>query len=172
MIGQFKLLEPCWYFKLGDKYYHVVARDFFKYDYSFGTVSAGGESGKVTIDNLEPEKGEIYVFTLGVFQKGVEIEVYQPPATGRFGVKNYIATVDYELSPAEEPNQSIMLVTAFGKSIAFNAKNNLPVSISPKVRFIGFKYKVEEVVDPVKIRELERMFKEGKLPELATRYGE
>lgn len=166
-----KLLEPCWYFKLGEKYYHVTARDFFKFDYTFSSVSAGGESGKTTIDNLEPEKGEVYVFTLGVFQKGIEVEVYQPPATGRFGVKNYVASIDYELSPAEDPNTSIMLVTAFGKSIAFNVKNNLEVAVTPKVRFIGFKYKVEEVTDTAKISELERLFKEGKLPELQTSFG-
>jgi len=170
MIGQFKILEPCWYFKLGDKYYHVVARDFFRYDYTFSSVSAGGESGKTTLDNLEPEKGEVYVFTLGVFQKGIEVEVYQPPATGRFGVKNYVASIDYELSPAEDPNQCIMLVSTYGKSVAFNVKNNLEVAIQPKLRFVGYKYMVEEVTDPAKIKELERMFKEGKLPELATKY--
>jgi len=165
-----KLLEPCHYFKLGDKYYHVTARDFFKYDYTFSSVSSGGESGKTTIDNLEPEKGEIYVFTVGVFQKGIEVEVYQPQATGRLGVKNYVATIDWELSPAEDPNKGIVFVTAFGKGIAFNVKNNLETSITPKLRFMGFKYRIEEVTDPSKKAELERLFKEGRLPELQVKY--
>ena len=99
------------------------------------------------------------------------IEVYQPPATGRFGVKNYVAAIDYETSPAEDPNQSIVLVTAFGKSIAFKANNSLEVSIAPKIRAMGWKYKVEEVTDPAKLRELEAMFREGKLPELQVKYG-
>ena len=171
MQAALKFLEPCHYFKLGDKYYHVVARDFFVYDYTFSTVAAGGESAKVTIDSLEPEKGEVYVFTIGVYQRGVSIEVYQPPATGRFGAKSYVATIDHELSPAEDPNQSIVLVTAFGKSIALKANNSLEVSIAPKIRVMGWKYKVEEVSDPAKLRELEAKFKEGKLPELQVRYG-
>jgi len=171
MERAYRMLQPCWYFKLGDKYYHVLRRDFFKYDYTYTTsVAAGGESGKVTIENLEPEKGEVYVFTIGVFQKGIEVEVYQPPATGRFGVKNYVSTIDWELSPAEEPNEAIMLVNVFGKSVAFNFKNNLDVAITPKIRFVGYKYIVEEVTDPAKIRELERLYKEGKLPELLISY--
>jgi len=165
-----KVFEPCWYVKIGDKYYHIVSRDFFKYDYTFSSVSAGGQSGKVTLENLEPQKGEVYVFTIGVFQKGVEIEVYQPPAEGRLGVKNYTARIDWELSPAEEPNQSIVFCNIFGKSIAFNAVNNLEVSIAPKIRIVGFKYRIEEVKDAAKIRELERLFKEGKLPELRWEY--
>jgi len=171
MKADYPVLRPCYYFKLGNKYYHVVSRDFFKYDYTFSSVSAGGESGKTTIDNLEPEKGEVYVFTIGVFQKGIEVETYQPPSTGRFGVKNYVSTIDYELSPAEDPNQCIVLVNTYGKSVAFNVKNNLDVSITPKLRFVGYKYKVEEVTDVGKIRELESLFKEGKLPELQVEYG-
>lgn len=167
-----KLLEPCYYFRLGEKYYHVISRDFLVYEYEFPVIDAKGESDKITIEALEPEKGEVYVFSIGVFQKGVSIEVYQPPATGRFGAKGYVATIDHELSPAEEPNEGIVLVTAFGRSIALRARNELEVAIAPRIRAVGMKYKVEEVTDPAKIRELESMFREGRIPELIVRYGD
>ena len=170
MKDAFKLFEPMYYFKLGDKYYQVTARDFFKLDKTFSSVSAGSTSSKTEVDELEPEKGEVYVFTMGVFQKGISVEVYQPAAVGRFGVKNYTSSITWEDSPAEEPNQAIVLATVHGHSLSVKFTNNLDVAVTPKLRFIGFKYKVEEVKDAAKIRELETLWKEGKLPEVEIKY--
>lgn len=172
MKDVFKVFEPQYYFKIGNKFYQVVARDYFKLDKTFSTVSANGQTGKTEISELEPGKGEVYIFTLGVFQKGIEVEVYQPAAVGRFGVKNYTSTITWEDSPAEEPNQSIVLATIHGQSLTVNIKNNLDVDIAPKVRFIGYKYVVTEVTDAAKIRELEALWKEGKLPEVQIKYVE
>jgi len=173
MIGAtvFKVLEPCYYFKMGDKFYHVVSRDFLIYDKTFSSVAAGGTSDKTEVTELKPDKDEIYVFAIGVFQKGINVHIYQPAAVARWGVKgNPVGNLTYEVSPAEDPNPATMVATIYERSITVEFENNNTVAVTPKLRFIGFKYKVEEVTDPAKKRELEAKFRDGKLPEILIEY--
>lgn len=173
MIGEsvFKVLEPCYYFKMGDDFYRVVSRDFMIFDKTFPTVASGATSDKIEVTELKPDKDEVYVFAVGVFQKGVDVHVYQPAAVARWGVKgNPVGNLTYDISPAEDPNPATMMATVSDRSITVEFTNNAQTEIAPKLRFIGFKYKIARVTDAAKRQELEARFREGKLPEIQIEY--
>ena len=94
-----------------------------------------------------------------------------PSAVARWGVKGSpVGELTYEISPAEDPNPTTIMATIHERPITVEFDNNLSVAVTPKLRFIGFKYKIEKVTDDIKRRELENKFKEGKLPEILIEY--
>lgn len=173
MIGAsvFKVLEPAYYFKMGDDFYRVVSRDFMIFDKTFDEVSPGATSDKIEITELETDKDEVYVFAVGVFNKGLNVHVYQPAAVARWGVKGSpVGNLTYDISPAEDPNPATMMATVYERTLTVEFENMNPVAVVPRLRFIGFKYKIEKITDAAKRQELEEKYMEGKLPEILTEY--
>jgi len=170
-VRNFKWLEPCYYFKLGDKFYHVVSKDFLYYEYVGDPVASGDSTRKIDIEALKPDKNQIYIFTVGIKNKGIKVIFYQPSSESRFGVKGAPdAEISYEVSPAENPNPAITFVTTPIRTISVVFKNESDVTITPKLVFYGMKYTIEEVEDPEMIKKLEEAFKAGKIPELEIEF--
>ncbi|GEM_PF-2839915 len=170
-IKNFKWLEPCYYFKLDEEFYHVVSKDFLYYEYEGPEVAPGGESSKIILDGLKPDRNQIYIFTVGIKQKGIKVIFYQPTSESRFGTKEAPdAEIDYEISPAENPNPAITFITTPTRTIAVVFKNYSDVALKPKLVFYGIKCTIEKVRDPELIKELEAKFRAGKIPELETEF--
>jgi len=170
-VKNFKWLEPCYYFKLGDEFYHVVSKDFLYYEYTGSSLAAGETSSKVEIEDLKPDKNQIYIFTVGIKQKGIRAIFYQPSSESRFGVKGAPdAEITYDVSPAENPNPAITFVTTPIRTIAVVFKNESDVTLTPKLVFYGMKYTVEKVTDPEVIEKLKEAFRAGKIPELEIEF--
>ena len=169
-----KIFETQWYIRISDKtkpnYYKIIARDFLKFDKTFDTVTSGSESTDYTVTELEPPENELYVFTIGLYND-VKVMLKQPPAISKWGCKGSpMGQITMEESPAEDPSPKTMVAAIKGFPIILRFRNDADVDLAPKVKFIGFKYKISPVTEPEKIAELETKWKEGKLPEIKFEY--
>lgn len=162
----YKIFEPCWYVKIKDNFYHITNRDFMIYEKTFSSLAPSAQTGDTVISELEPEQGQLYIFVIGVVNN-VTVQLKQPAAVSKWGVKGQpLGSINIDISPAYDPNPATMVATVKDNPIVMNIINNTNTTLTPKVRFIGLKYTIEEVTDAALRRELERRWREGKLPEI------
>ena len=183
-VGHFFVWEK----KEGEKHlYRISNVDYLTYETS-GTLNANDSTGDKTIDDLVPEEGIMHTFFIGV--KGpVKVYLKQPLTITRWGVGAIPGYVTQESSPIEAPNPSTFTVTLPETKFAINVENPLSEQVSYKIKFVGYKYKIEDIavikqIDDVTgniyyekvgkfpspvIKEVLQAWIRGRVPELTTK---
>lgn len=149
-----------------NKFYKITRREAFDYETGeedttiFSSVAAGGESGFKNIDVLEPDKTPMHLFQVlwGVKDTQFKYYIKLPTGTNRHGTDDDkdIGFIDFQKSPAYDPNPAFMFWIVFDYYPAINAKNVSPFTLTPKIYFTGMKYDIEEITDKTIIGELRR----------------
>ena len=165
MAEPFKTFSIGHYFKLGDDFYKITNVDMVDIKKSF-VVDPNTESGYISIDEVKPEIGQIYGFLIGVRGAG-KIAVKQPAAVAKWGTKySPIVYVTEEESPYLDPAPGTFCVTVKDRSINLDVKNDTNQKTTTIVRFIGYKYQTNRVINPDEQKKLLALYTQGKIPEL------
>ena len=161
----FKFFEVGHYVKIDNEYYRITGKDFLIYDYTHSSsVSAGGETSDIEISASEPKEGQIYGFLIAPIND-VQVYLKQPSAVSRWGVKTSpLQPITLDISSPEDPNPATLVFTKENNPITLRFGNPTNTSLTPQVRFIGFKYSIEKVTDMDAVSRLMRLADEGKLP--------
>lgn len=133
--------------KIRSKFYRIMGNDNLRLPISFSAVSAGTTSSDTSVVNLNPKyREEMYQIIQIVPQYNVQIFLKQPASTLRWGtntspstgfVSDRLATYD-----GGEVNNIFILDN---EQPVVQIKNGTLNSITPRVMFIGWKYKIEEL---------------------------
>lgn len=163
MQTQRRFLEIGHYFKIGEFFYIIQDREPFYYKYST-SVTASGETTKTSISDLEPEKGYVYHFYFGVWGP-VGVKVFQPAAVQRKMIKGTdIDFITSEDSPYLYPNSRTETVTVADRPVSVVVKNLSSDSVTAKIRFSGYSYKVARVMNKTLLNYLMNKVQTGGLP--------
>ena len=113
----------------------------------FSTVASGSNTGFRQVVSLEPDTGRLAWYKWGIFTGGV-YEMQVNAGSSRLGVDEAkaAANITMEKSPSFDPEDdyAFYLVTDWWPAI--NCTNTTPNTITPKVRFIGWKWDFKEIV--------------------------
>jgi len=144
-----------------------IDEDFFKINQvqsvnvqeTFSSVSAGNSLGKTEASDLQPNDSptekRVYQIVPGIKQDDIRIELYHPTATQALGTDNDpTGFITADESPFESPNEDYTLWVPPNEKVSIDAINQSSiVSITPVLRFAGFKYDVEELdQEPAKFK--------------------
>lgn len=125
------------------KFYEVISRDTIFYVDSHSAITAGSTEDYTEITNLNPPSDQIYqIYQIELAEGNVDVYLKQPAATNRWGTNRspaggYLddehdtALVDMWLIEDYPPNVKLI--------------NNTNVSITPKLRWWGWRYQVKEL---------------------------
>jgi len=183
-VGHFFVWEK----KEGEKHlYRISNVDYLTYEVS-DTLNAGDFTGDRTIDDLIPEEGIMHTFFIGV-RGAVKVYLKQPLTITRWGVGAIPGYITQETSPIEAPNPATFTVVMNGTKFAINVENPTDEEVKYKIKFVGYKYKIEDIavikgIDDVSgniyyekvgkypspvIKEVLQAWIRGRVPELTTK---
>ena len=177
-----ELLKEGFYIKIDETFYKAVAREPFQYDTGtettahFSAVASGSTSGWTNITTLEPDDNprRLYQIRMGVAYSdavtGMKYQFKIPTGNDRFGldVDKAIGFIDGNLSPFDAPTELFEFWLLHDYYPSINVTNNLSISLTPKLRFIGMKYdipKVQELIEQGKETvDILTKLKDGRIP--------
>ncbi|RLF61207.1 MAG: hypothetical protein DRN25_00900 [Thermoplasmata archaeon] len=128
------------------KYYKILNRDPIMFVNVHSALSAGATETYTEISDLDPPDGEIYQIYAILVRGNVKVYIKQPPAVDRFGT-NRSPTGGYltdRISPVSS-GKIINLWITKNNAPSVQIENPTNVTITPKLYWFGWKYKVEEV---------------------------
>lgn len=146
-------------------FYKVVGVEPLQYDTGqestafFSEVAASGSSDFKNITELNPDilpKMHLFQVVAGV-DNDFRYYFKVPTGTSRFGddVSKGIGFLDTDSSPIFSPNKNFQMWLVKDYYPAINAVNrSTSVPLTPKIRFIGFKYEIQPVKDQTMIDSL------------------
>jgi len=127
------------------KYYKIKNRDPIFYTYTASSsVAAGTSSPTYTeLSDLDPPSLQIYQFYAVMPDCNIKVYIKQPASTNRWGTNKtptagYITDRDSPVSGSLYVN--FWVVEDYPPNIGF--ANPLNVSVTPKVRFYGWRYEI------------------------------
>jgi len=142
------------------KYYYLSQEEWLPaFVYTFASVNAGEESAWIRMDeralDLETEMDHLFFqYFYGVKKKGYIYTEYpvgeQIHTTDKLlptAVDRDRSYVDNKISPFFDPDEMTEFFMRKGMSIAFKYYNTEDVALVQQLRFIGKKFRREEVVD-------------------------
>ena len=128
------------------KYYTVTNRDNLFYLEEHDAVGAESTSTYSEITNLNPPHGQIYQIYKVWIDGNVYLYVKQPAATNRWGTQR--SPEGGFLNDRTSGTKGGMYVNLFftiDNPPSIQLRNIQPVSITPKVWYIGWRYAIEEL---------------------------
>jgi hypothetical protein len=155
------------WFKKGDYYYDVL-KDKLMYlseggepvfaTYLFDSVDAGKESAWIRMDenatDLETDKEYLFFQHFVGVEKAGLVYVQYPLGEEIYTTDKLVpdtskgeefAYIDNKVSPFNDPDESTEFFIVKGVTIAFKYYNNQPFALRQKLRFVGKKFKQEEI---------------------------
>ena len=128
------------------KYYTITNRDNLFYLEEHDAVAESSTNTYAEITNLNPPHGQIYqIFKLWI-DGNVYLYVKQPAATNRWGTQR--SPEGGFLNDRTSGTKGGMYVNLFftiDNPPSIQLRNIQPVSITPKVWYIGWRYSIEEL---------------------------
>lgn len=149
------------------KYYKILSKEPIQYETGrsdtaeFSAVASGANSGFKSIEILEPDDHHLVGFDWGL-KDACRYHVKIPTGRDRLGIdKDMDVGFVYNLmSSYLLPNPVYGFWLVEDMYPAFDAYNDSPVSVTPKIYFYGFKFAMKEVKDGTLIARLDS-FKNG-----------
>ncbi len=140
---------------LKDKTFQISAREPVTYETGrsttaeFTAVTSGSNSGFKNLEVLEPDDWHLYGLDWGM-KDNCRYYMKVPTGRDRLGLDEDmdVGFVKWEQSPwmAKDPRYGFWLVKEMYP--AFDAYNDCPVSVTPKIYFEGFKYTFKSATPP------------------------
>ena len=95
---------------------------------------------------LIPPQGQMYAFRIGVWGY-VNVTLYQPSSKLKLSPNGVVSTFNQDISPIEDPSWLTFVVTWPNTSMQVVVSNANPLNISQPfaLRFIGYKYRVNQI---------------------------
>lgn len=152
-----------------NKFFKVINVEPFEYESGRtdtaefnATVAFGGNSGFRNFEVLEPNEKHLYSLDWGV-KDGCRYYLKIPSGSDRLGLDEDmdVGFVDNKRSPWIVPDPRFGFWLVDNMYPAFDAYNDCPKTLTPKIWFQGVKYEIEEVSAPDLIARL-NAFKEGR----------
>lgn len=128
------------------KYYTITNRDTLFYLDEQSAISANSTATYSEVTNLNPPHGQLYQIYKIWIDGNVELYLKQPAATNRWGTQR--SPEGGKLNDRTSGVKGGMYVNLFftiDNPPSVQLKNNQPVSITPKIWYIGWKYAIEEL---------------------------
>ena len=128
------------------KYYVVTNRDNLFYLHEADAVAAESTATYAEITNLNPPHGQIYQIYKVWIDGNVELYLKQPAATNRFGTQRSPegGLLNDRISGVKGGMYTNLFFT-IDNPPSIQLVNRQPVSINPKIWYIGWRYAIEEI---------------------------
>ena len=113
----------------------------------FSTVASAGNTGFRQVTSLEPDKKRLAWYKWGVFTGGI-YEIQINAGSSRLGVDEAkaAANITMEKSPWFDPEDDFGFYLVENWWPAINCTNTTPNTITPKVRFTGWRWDFKDIV--------------------------
>ena len=145
------------YINVFDEFFKIGEVEPFQYDTGkestafFSSVASGSTSGSTNITEIEPDdkpKRNLFQSFVGV-QFDMEYYFKIPTGTARFGTDETkgIGFLHPTISPYNNPNKDFQMWFTNNYYPAVDVKNISGEPLTPKIRFLGFKYELVEIKD-------------------------
>lgn len=130
--------------RIGDeiKFYRITNRDNILYvDASYAAVTAGTTADYAEVTALNPPKNQLYQFyRVELILGNVKVYLKQPAATNRWGT-NRSPAGGFLTDDFDSVDTNIFVIEDYPPNISI--KNGTNVSITPKLRWTGWRYDIE-----------------------------
>ena len=126
-----------------EKYYEITQRDTIFYVSSHSAVAAGSTSSYTSVSDLDPPTGQLYqIYKIKLVKGNVKVYIKQPAATNRWGT-NKSPEAGYLTPYFDEAEVNLFIMQDYPPSVQI--KNDTDVSITPVLRWFGWRYAIKEL---------------------------
>lgn len=129
----------------------------------FTAVASGGNAGFKNIEVLEPDTHHLYGLDWGVKDR-CRYYMKVPTGNDRLGLDEDmdVGFVNNKTSPWLRPNPHYGFWIVEDQYPSFNAYNDSPLSLTPKIYFYGYKYFMVEVTKGNPVYERLKAYRDGR----------
>ncbi len=137
------------------KYYKITNRDTIFYLSEEDAIDADSTASYSEVTNLNPPHGQIYQIYKVFIDGNIKLFLKQPAATNRWGTQRSPAggLLNDRLSGLKG-GMYLNLYFTIDNPPSVQLVNEQPVSITPKIWYIGWRYAIEEVSKPAQFTQV------------------
>lgn len=128
-----------------DEYYQIENRETFNIEKDYSSLDPNATLGKTEETVIEPSDDVIYQLWVGI-EHDIKLFFWQPSSTKSLGTdEDPDGFMTMDISPKNSPNRDYTFFIPPERTIHLDMENLASVTITPNLRFTGFKYQVTKL---------------------------